>query len=240
MLDIFSPSFLMYLGIILLVVAILVVYFESKLREQNHKISSMFSIISTLAEDMNQMKFVLGHVTTQGGSGPILEENMRAFPRPESEQVVEVSDDEESEDNFEEGDLDESDEESDESESDSDEESEDESTEVKVLKISNENHFEEQEGLQLDEIEDACSLDIGENDIELLDEPVLQKNTKEADHQNEKKTISIDLEEGEIEESIDYKKLPLQKLKSIVVEKGLVTDTSKFKKPELLKLLGIE
>ena len=57
---------------------------------------------------------------------------------------------------------------------------------------------------------------------------------------SELKTISINLEESI--EKIDYKKLQLPKLKSIVVEKGLTTasDASKLKKAELLKLLGIE
>ena len=39
---------------------------------------------------------------------------------------------------------------------------------------------------------------------------------------------------------VDYKKLPLNKLRSVIIEKGLVTDSSKMKKPEMLKLLGIE
>ena len=51
--DLFNPTFLMFLGILVLVVALLVVYFESKMREQNHKISSMVSLISSLAEQMN-------------------------------------------------------------------------------------------------------------------------------------------------------------------------------------------
>jgi hypothetical protein len=38
-------------------------------------------------------------------------------------------------------------------------------------------------------------------------------------------------------EAMDYKKLSLNKLKSIVLEKGLVSDPSKLKKNELLKLL---
>jgi hypothetical protein len=38
----------------------------------------------------------------------------------------------------------------------------------------------------------------------------------------------------------DYKKLSLNKLKSIVVERGLVQDSSKLKKHELLKLLNVE
>jgi hypothetical protein len=41
-------------------------------------------------------------------------------------------------------------------------------------------------------------------------------------------------------EVLDYKKLSLNKLRSIVIEKGVVTDASKLKKHELLKLLEVE
>jgi hypothetical protein len=50
------------------------------------------------------------------------------------------------------------------------------------------------------------------------------------------KTININLDEIHAD-SIDYKKLPLPKLRSIVTDKGLADDASKLKKPELLKLL---
>jgi hypothetical protein len=41
-------------------------------------------------------------------------------------------------------------------------------------------------------------------------------------------------------EVLDYKKLSLNKLRSVVTEKGIVTDASKLKKHELLKLLEVE
>ena len=53
------------------------------------------------------------------------------------------------------------------------------------------------------------------------------------------KTININLEEPNTE-IVDYKKLSLTKLRSIVVEKALSQDSSKLKKNELLKLLGVE
>jgi hypothetical protein len=72
--DLFNPTFLMFLGILVLVVALVVVYFESKLREQNHKTASMFSIVSTLAEDANGMKMGLNQLmnfnNVIGGSAP--------------------------------------------------------------------------------------------------------------------------------------------------------------------------
>jgi len=48
--DLFNPYFLMFLGTLLLVVVSVVYYFESKTRDQNHKIASMLSLVSTLAE----------------------------------------------------------------------------------------------------------------------------------------------------------------------------------------------
>jgi hypothetical protein len=54
------------------------------------------------------------------------------------------------------------------------------------------------------------------------------------------KAINISTLEDKNVEVIDYKKLSLNKLKSVVLDKGLATDTSKLKKSELLKLLGIE
>jgi len=53
------------------------------------------------------------------------------------------------------------------------------------------------------------------------------------------KTISIKLE-GSHSDLLDYTKLSLQKLRTIVSEKGLSSDSSKLKKNELLKLLTPE
>jgi hypothetical protein len=41
-------------------------------------------------------------------------------------------------------------------------------------------------------------------------------------------------------ESLDYKKFTITKLRTLVSDKGLAPDVSKLKKNELLKLLGIE
>jgi hypothetical protein len=61
----------------------------------------------------------------------------------------------------------------------------------------------------------------------------------EQDETTDLKTINIPiLTEPKNFEVIDYKKLSLQKLKSLVTEKGFVTDASKMKKNDLLKLLG--
>ena len=57
------PKFFIILGTILLVAAIIVLYFERKSKEQNHKINSMLSLVSTLAEDLNNYKVGLNNLS---------------------------------------------------------------------------------------------------------------------------------------------------------------------------------
>ena len=63
--DIFNPSFFIFLGLLMLFLACLILYFESKWREQNHKISSMVSLVSSLAEEVNHTKLVLSTISMQ-------------------------------------------------------------------------------------------------------------------------------------------------------------------------------
>lgn len=257
--DLFSPTFLMFLGILVLVVALLVVYFESKMRDQNHKIASMLSLVSTLAEDMNGVKMGLNHLATIKMGGSIPQnfeqplENSRV-PFKQETKLIEVSDGEEDDDEEDEDDIDdeiEEDEIEEDIEDDDDIEedvSDDESEhEVKVLKIDmnlqnlTEDNLSEH-NLDLDELDDELSevQSISSESSKLsdkLEETIIEDKVTEPFNisSSDLKTISINLEE-----SLDYKKLSLPKLRSIVSEKGLSADSSKLKKNELLKLLGAE
>jgi hypothetical protein len=55
------------------------------------------------------------------------------------------------------------------------------------------------------------------------------------------KTVHIDLEDNTNiflqNNEVNYKKMSVQQLRNIVKEKGLATDASKLKKPDLLKML---
>ena len=90
--DLFNPSFLMFLGILVLVVAMLVVYFESKMREQNHKINAMMSLVSTLAEEVNAVKH-RQLVPLVGGDKPELPLGISKVDNT----LIQVSDDEDTE-----------------------------------------------------------------------------------------------------------------------------------------------
>jgi len=264
--DLFSPTFLVFLGILVLVVALLVVYFENKMREQNHRIASMLSLVSTLAEDVNGVKFGLNHLAVNYiGGGQPLAQNTETNNFLNQENLIPVSDDEEDDDDDEVDDVDDDDDESSDDENsvlvleendsddednnmelienDNDNDSDSEfgdKSEVKILKIniSNElnndiNELELQSGNELEELTDT----LDDND---------QNNTITDDTSNENsfdmsnlKTINIHLEETK-NDVTDYKKLSIQKLRSVVAEKGLAGDTSKLKKHDLFKLLGVE
>ena len=277
--DLFNPSFLMFLGILVLVVALLVVYFESKMRDQNHKIASMLSLVSTLAEDMNGVKMGLNHLAmTRVGGGMMppfqqpLEQNINTpFRSNQQNKLIEVSDDEDDDSENNESEFD--DEESEIASDDDEDEDEDSESvnDVKILKLNvnnEENDIDETENLDLEE-----NMSFGEFEPEdLLSETqsvssessklssnyvgeILSLKYDNEDSENKKnndeqhlqisasdlKTININLEDSE-QENIDYKKLQLNKLRSIVVEKNLCSnsDASKLKKQELLKLLGCE
>jgi hypothetical protein len=285
--DLFNPTFLMFLGILVLVVALLVVYFESKMREQNHKIASMLSLVSTLAEDMNDVKMGLNHFAVIGGGKPniSIQENLGIS---DTNKLIEVSDDEGSDDegsddegsddegsddegSDDEGSDDEdegSDDEGsdDEDEGSDDEGSEDENDDVKIIKLQvsaediegADNSYEEADNLEFEPDEDLDDFNMNDDIPQIANdyvEEILSLKYDEKPEENkqsleeitnlstsELKTITINLGDETHEETIDYKKLQLPKLRSIAVEKGLITNSeaSKLKKPELLKLLGAE
>ena len=191
-------------------------------------------------------------------------------------QLIEVSDDEDSEDEECEDesqklDVDDSGEETDSESSDSDDDNSMSEETVKVIKINvTKNDLDDQNNTYSEDIDligDLDNIDVTnlEDDIpeisqeyteeilslkydELKDNNSLVENESLSllnnpnDITSELKTISINLGDECHQEQIDFKKLQLPKLRSIVVEKGLTTtsEAHKLKKPELLKLLGSE
>jgi hypothetical protein len=249
----------MFLGILVLVVALMVVYFESKMRDQNHKIASMLSLVSTLAEDMNGVKMGLNQlaVTRMGGSFPQNFEQpleKSRVPFNQETKLIEVSDGEDDDDdNDDDDDYDDDIDEEIDTDEDDDESNHDV---VKVFKIdmNSQNQYEDSlsgNNLELDDLdEELDELDDELSEVQSLsskssklsnklEETVYGETLQEPLNISDLKTISINLEDPH-PDSLDYKKLSLPKLRSIVSEKGLATDASKLKKNELLKLLGAE
>ena len=216
-----NPSFLLCLGIIVIVGGLLYIQTESKAREQNHKISSMLSLVSSLANEVNSIKHVL---------------QVRS-----SNRLIDVSDDEPEED---------SDAESD-NESDSDDEHDDKSDDENI-----EIEVEEVPECLLDTINSTIKvlkLDIGtvlnntddedsstsSDDLDDLESEISFHEEINPISTYDLKTIQLSNLEDTVTVIVDYKKMSVQMLKSVIKEKELSMDPSKLKKPELLKLLGV-
>jgi hypothetical protein len=216
----------------------------------------MLSLVSSLAEEVNGSKMIIHQLTMnhQPHSQQFFQQQQPNLEKRivQNDNLILVSDDEDD------SDSDASDE--DDSESDSDAASEvsidenvdddddsdielgDHSNDVKVLKlnISDNNDDNSESGDDLEEMDDLSAASLEDLD----DSSTSSVSIKEEKNDNIKsmdfKSINITLEETKPEQPLDYRKMAIPKLRSIVAEKGLSSDSSKLKKNELLKLLGVE
>jgi hypothetical protein len=193
-----------------------------------------------------------------GIQSPPLENSNKSLYLQEVDNLIPVSDDDSDEDD--ESVMDDSDSDIDadslsHDDRDSDDESSDEEEEVvKVLRLNipapgnNEdvglNELEDLDDLT-DEALSVSSSESSEYQLDIQSSDIIAAEEIKAEtHLNisasDFKTINISLEEETGAESVDYKKLPLPKLRNIVTERGLAADAAKMKKNELLKLLEAE
>jgi len=271
---IFSIPFLLCLGISLILIGFVGVFFYQKITEQNHKISSMVDLISTMAEELN---YIRSRVQSGGAVNtiPVNAVAMQQIPlfnsQPvKSQDLINVSDDDSDNDSDSDEESDEesgedNDEEDDESDSDSDsDEEEDEPENVRVINISDSLLHSIEESGEIEEIPSEENDDVNdssEDEDNLVDDD--DKSSVSSEEERKVDVVKLDeiMEEPQefepvleidstllksihmtfpTSENIDYKKLSLNKLRQIVSEKNLSSDSSKLKKPELLKLLGVE
>jgi hypothetical protein len=262
--DLLSSSFLFSIAIIIILIGGIFAYVSYRMSEQDHKISSMLGLISTMAGELQFFRSKLSEKQqVEQDKAPIKEKLIldpnNLITRPV---LISVSDDEgeydeDDEDDDEDQDEDDEDDDEDQDEDDDeDQDDEDQDDEDEPLDFMNdeENNLEEIVDLEPsifnleDTIEDATENNDNIKSIH-LEEPInLNFINKDKDNENEPidepftsdfKSISIaDLDETNKKQ--DYKKMSITKLREVVVEKKLVMDASKLKKPDLLKLLGDE
>jgi hypothetical protein len=254
--DILTVPFLLSLGITLLLVGVVGFFFVQRLQEQNHKISSMFGLVTTMAEEMN---FIRGRLQMMSYQGPMPQQSAQNFEDQElaEEKLIDVSDGENDDDSDDEIDDDDEDDDDDDDEDEDDDEepmvielSHDPNGGVKVINFAEllqsteeaeENDNNSEELGDLDELDDIEDLEEENDDSEQNGSDgseLKQLNTSDLEFI---KSIDIsNLEESGDKNNIDYKKMSLNKLKEIAVAKGLVTENSKATKNAILKLLGSE
>lgn len=257
--DILTVPFLISLGISLLLVGVVGFFFAQRLQEQNHKITSMFGLVTTMAEEMNFMRGRLQMMSYQGplSSNPMAQQQ-QSFGDLEEENLIPVSDGENDNDESDDDELDEDDESDDESADESDDESlehevielsHDPSGGVKVINfaemLQSTNDLEDNNSEDLDELDEIEELDDDSVSSEQNGSGESEDNQQENKNNNSDlefiKTIDIsNLEESGEKNTIDYKKMSLNRLKEIALAKGLIGENSKATKNAILKLLGYE
>lgn len=256
--DLISTSFLFSISIIIILIGGIFAYMNYRFSEQNHKLTSMLGLVSTLAEEIRTIKVLTTldeERKDEKNEIHIFDTNMMSAG-PDLN-LIEVSDDEDDSESESEEDASEESESGSESE-DEDEGSEDEESDSDdlILDSSDINVLEEMETTITDDIDEDITNDIHEditNDTNNdniksihLAEPI---NLEPSDsiifeqvnanvNANDLKTITISDIDMDLDAKPDFKKMSLNKLREVVVERNLVPDASKLKKAELLKLLG--
>jgi hypothetical protein len=248
--DIFTPSVVISLAISLLLIGLLGLYVNNKMNEQNHKLNTMFDLVSTLANELQMVRSQppvgMGSVSMGGGGG-------RVYEKPEVANtnhlvnMIDVSDDSESSGDESDGETDEG------AESGSDDEGEGDGEEESGSGSGSDGDDEESDGDSDDDdgehdarsdkailvseslddalFEELANLDdivLGETNVERVKTP---ETTTTPANTSSVKNLNV---------VFDYKKASLGKLREIVEQKGLSSDTSKLKKQELLKMLEID
>jgi len=244
--DIFTPSVVISLAISLLLIGLFGLYVNNKLNEQNHKLNTMFDLVSTLANELQMVRSQgplgsMGSPSIGGGGG-------RMYEKPEVGStthlvsMIDVSDNSESSGDESDGDTDEGAESDDDSGDEGDGEGEEDSgsdgdDEESDGESDGEHDARSDKAIVVSEsLDDALFEELANLDEIMLDDTkddvlkILEDTPANTNISNVKNLNVV----------FDYKKASLSKLREIVEQKGLSSDTSKLKKQELLKMLEID
>tara|TARA_B100000508_G_scaffold140832_1_gene143695 strand:+ start:3351 stop:3989 length:639 start_codon:yes stop_codon:yes gene_type:complete len=207
-----DSTYIVNLGFTLLIAGIITYYFRQQLETANHKISSMFSIVSSLTQEVNNLKktnipFNSSFNTNNLEDNENLDDRIPVPNNLETKKIniTENSDDEDS------------DEDSDEDDDSSEEEDEE----------------EEQENGEENDEEDYNV--IKEESVKVI------KDNNEEELMNLEDVVTTDIKEITLSEdnmSNDLANMTVPELKKLVSEKKLVSNVKSLKKQELIDLLS--
>jgi len=228
----FTIPYIAFLGFILLLILGVYIFLVRKMASQNNQFCSIVGVVTSLADELTRLKeFISTTLTNRPKEIPIVSTQ---------NDLIQVSDD-----------------------SDSDSESETD-TESMTDSDDDDDEYELTNSIDIDlnndikyihitpSIKDDDLIKVSEkllNEVSLATEPLATEPLTTESLLSEplateplatesllSEPLSLVTEEESVKED-DYKKLSLNKLRSLVVEKGLVEDASKLKKQSLLQLL---
>ena len=220
--DIFTPSVVISLAISLLLIGLLGLYVSNKMNEQNHKLNTMFDLVSTLANELQivRSQAPVGSVGAPSIGGGRMYEKPEVANTTHLVNMIDVSDDSDSSGDESDGDGD--------SDGD-DDEGENDARSDKAIVVS-----ESLDDALFEELANLDDIIFEETKVERVKTP--ETTTTTTTTTTPANTSSV----KNLNVVFDYKKASLSKLREIVEQKGLSSDTSKLKKQELLKMLEID
>lgn len=200
--DIFTVPFLVSLGITLLLVGLLGMFFVQRLQEQNHKMASMLGLVSTMAEELN---FIRGRLqmmsyAPQTGGVPLSQQQQT----PDVDNLIPVSDGDEESDSDDESESDEDDEDEDEDEN-SEESSvlEFNASINNVIELNPTDNAQTVKIINFGDLVAASNTEIANEDLEDLDEVQELDDMDDLDGEGESESDSeIDAENNEEEDNV--------------------------------------
>lgn len=249
--DIFSIPFLICLSLCILLIGCSSIFFYQKISQQDHKISSMIGLISSMAEENQALRLQFANapgLVGGGGGGGYKNTFQESNDQPEKSNLISVSDDEDESSSEEEYSSDEDDNQSEDMDHDNDSDDEIETHVIKInsenLKISNdditifenivsqpheeEEAEEEEDSLSDDEVVEILEINIDDHTIDEneMDESMslMKEYNHEHDHENLEPLDSLNV--SNVENNIKSIHIDLEQMSSSTDE---IKDISIFK-----------
>lgn len=242
--------YLLVLAIIILTLSSIYFYIDYRLKLQTQKINSVASLASTLAEELHNIKLVLSISPDVLNSVVSQEKKSQAtyteeiFDGPRNISLIDVSDDDNTIDDSDTQSSSSSDDAGSDCDADTDSEMEEPTYGGSIVINESKNNEEpmvilEKIFVKVEEtvpINDAVQSNENTKVVQCSDFKDIEKNTIE-ELSNDISPIDVNNSDCLIETDIDYSKMPISKLRSMVVELGIISDATKLKKNELMQLL---
>lgn len=225
--------FFISLAITFVLIIMLVYHFKGRLVSIEDRYHTMFEIVNSLVKEMKNLRDTMVVVSQSQAPAqverPQFEGNPTGFPTElfrlfqsgpgmfPSSRMEEEQEDEDDDDEQEYKKIVVSDTELD--SEDEDEDDDDDENNVKVISLAS----EPGQSISLDELEEPVDIDLSEEEepiVEVEEEPIIEEAPEQVSN-----------------EIMDYRKLDVSYLKTMVLTRGLATDTKKMKKSELIRLL---
>ena len=253
--------FFISLGITFVLILLLVFHFKQQIVSLEHKNDTMFEIINNIVKEITYVKSAVFsqpqfHMNDHDEIINLTANDIQNKQLVENKIVVSDDDDNSSDDSSEEDDSDNEEQDSESEEHDSEEH---DSEEHERHDEDNDNISSSQSSVKLINIEFGNNIEVSDNITEIYDDNNETEN--ETNNNDELNTTiledttdiiveKIDIQDNHLDNNVNteehtqlenikevYRKMTLLQLKALVISKGLTSDSSKMRKPELLKLL---